>query len=189
MAVGTTEYTAKNRRAQGGALWQIEGEAEIKSGGVMNAESGSTMNVDSGATLNVAGTLDISGTVDVPGDLTIEDGGRFIHEPQTETTGVNLDDGGFSIVNTASAAKRVYTLDAPAAGVEKTIFAQTVNSGANRPVVDATTGITFDGSNQYANFTAAGAAMRLVGLSATRWSVISREPTTAGVTFTTSSTS
>lgn len=75
------------------------------------------------------------------------------------------------ITNLTSTAAIAHTMQAPFPGAVKYIFKSggtttitTVNSGSSL--------ITFDGTNDDLDFDAAGEAVLLVGLSATRWAII-----------------
>lgn len=83
--------------------------------------------------------------------------------------GAKLPNSGISTISSTS-GQRNYTLDAPVAGVHKTIVC-TAGSTANKCVVLCSTGVTFDGTNTKATFDAAGEFLELIGLSATQWLV------------------
>lgn len=94
--------------------------------------------------------------------------GGLATDVTAESTGTNLKAGGVSTIASTSGAKS-YTLDAPVPGVRKTIWC-TAGSTANTSKV--TSSASFDGTNFAATFNAAGDALELVGLSATRWGII-----------------
>lgn len=45
-----------NNMEQGGAVWNIEGDLDIESGGEINVKSGADLDIESGATFKIAGT-------------------------------------------------------------------------------------------------------------------------------------
>ncbi len=87
----------------------------------------------------------------------------------TREGGAKLPNSGISTISSTGGQKN-YTLDAPVAGIHKTIVC-TAGSTANKCVVLCSTGVTFDGANTEATFDAAGEFLDLIGLSATQWLV------------------
>jgi len=75
------------------------------------------------------------------------------------------------IANLTATTAKTYTLSAPFAGAVKHI----IKTGASTTIltVNAGAGVTFDGTNDDLTFNAANEAVTLVGLSATRWGVVS----------------
>lgn len=96
---------------------------------------------------------------------------------ESASTSANLSAVGISQLEATGGA--TYTLDAPFAGAIKYLI-RTSTSGSAINVDTATTSITYEGTNDRAVFTNAEDALVLVGLSATRWGVVSNEGT---VTF------
>lgn len=106
------------------------------------------------------------------GKITVEAGGTIESPVATGTTSANLPNHGHSNIGSTSAAA-TYVLDAPVAGVTKTIFC-TAGSTDNVQKVDAGAGVTFESTaaERFARFTAGGHALMLVGRSTTKWDVI-----------------
>jgi|AACY02.16.fsa_nt_gi hypothetical protein len=121
-----------------------------------------------GAVWSIEGTLDIESG----GNVNVKSGGKVTLPVTTASTGENVSNSGLTVLS--SAGTKTYTLDAPEAGVVKSLFAVeattnvlTVNSGS--------TDITFDGTNQNLTFDANNEAVHLIGQSATRWLVLSNQ--------------
>ena len=137
---------------------------------IYREQGGSRMVVDSGGEHDI---LD-------GGAINIEAGGALtipVVAGSTATTGdVN------SIITFGSTAAATYLLGAPAVGTSATHLFCTAGATDALQVVDAGAGITFDGSKRYATFNAAGDAITIVGLSATRWLVMSNVGTVAFTT-------
>ena len=77
---------------------------------------------------------------------------------------------GISTITSAQLAGGTYPLTAPVAGVYKTITALIASTVAR--IVQAGTGATFDGTNNQLTSTAIQ-TVELVGVSTTRWAIIS----------------
>lgn len=95
------------------------------------------------------------------------------------STSVDIPNYGLSAVNASTGvAKNKYTLAAPDIGVEKTIYAVTVNTTDIPVVYSGSTAIVFrDGSTGaeklYIEFNTKYASVNLVGISTSRWLVTS----------------
>ena len=98
----------------------------------------------------------------------------------TATTTASLGNSGVSTVGSTTGAL-TYHLDAPAAGVRKTLLRRdAATTGPITTVSSTAAGATFDGTNGTLSFAvgngAAGIAVELVGISSTRWQVCSVYP-------------
>ena len=87
---------------------------------------------------------------------------------------------GMSVLSSGSATSRTFTLPAPSSGQEKEIFS--VSSASVITLETTATGIHFISTNAsstaltFGGATAYGSSIKLRGLSATRWSVLSKSP-------------
>lgn len=87
----------------------------------------------------------------------------------TASTASIIPPTGFTDLRSTAAV--VLTLAAPFQGARKTIF----KSGGSTTITTVNTGsslITYDGTNDDLDFDAAGECVQLVGLSATRWAIV-----------------
>lgn len=85
------------------------------------------------------------------------------------STAANLANNG---VTTLSSQSVTYTLAPPTAGVRKWITSLSASSGTSR-IVAAGSGVTFDSSNATMTSSAANQSVILVGLSTSRWAIMS----------------
>jgi hypothetical protein len=98
----------------------------------------------------------------------------------TATTSGTLSNAGVSTIGSTTGAL-VYNLEAPAAGVKKIILRRDAGTtGPSAKVSSTGAGATFDGTNDELDFAlgngATGIAVELVGISSTRWQVVSVFP-------------
>lgn len=99
------------------------------------------------------------------------------------TTTADLPNSGVSTLTTALVA---YTLEAPVAGVRKTITALLAATAAGRKV--QASGATFDGTNNFLNSTGQQ-TVELLGLSTALWRITSNTYTSASTSAMTATTS
>lgn len=88
----------------------------------------------------------------------------------TASTASTIPATGFSDLTSTGAVN--YALAAPFKGAKKTLF-KSASSTAIITVSTTAAGATFDGSSDAAAFNGAGDCLQLVGLSTTRWAVVS----------------
>ena len=131
--------------------------------------------VQSSGILSMDGSMDIGGEIDVEsgGHIDIEDGGYLALPVVADTSSANLSNHGVSTLTNASSALCTFTLDAPVAGVIKTIrFDGTFNSTAIGYVDAGSTVITLNSTHRYLSAKEAYGYATLIGLSATAWAFI-----------------
>ena len=105
----------------------------------------------------------------------------------TGTTTGNIGNSGVTTVGSTTGAL-VYNMDAPAAGVRKTLLRRDAGTtGPSIKVSSTGAGATYDGTNGVLDFAlgngATGIAVELVGISSTRWQVNSVFPGSTYVLF------
>ncbi len=121
-----------------------------------------------GAVWNVGGTLNIlSG-----GNITVADGGKLYKPVTTGSTAATMSNSG--ITKITSTATKTYNLADPVAGVQKEIICISTGT-ATKTVKCSTAGnnATFDATHHTLTFAAVNTAVILIGLSSTRWAVMS----------------
>ena len=176
---GTTELVVDSS-----GLLTVEGN--LSSTGTVTIASGGTIAID--GTLTSTGTLTVSaaGTLSVAGTLSLTTAGVFKHSVVSETTAANLSESGVSVLS-STGTKELYTIDTPAAGVTKYLYCDSASATGFVNVYTGATSITFGETtdNHYLKFNAAEEAVVIVGLSATKWGILSN---VGSVAVTTSST-
>ena len=115
--------------------------------------------------------VDSAGTLLTPTNAELNQAADNSLQVVAGTTSANLPNWGVSTLDMTAGS--TYTMDAPVAGVEKTIAY--ISTGTDAAVVSSgSTGITFNGLTAYQlTLNAQNEGVILRGLSATRWFIVS----------------
>lgn len=173
------------------------GSVTIASGGTITVESGGTLTADSGAGVHITTTGEYNilsgGYIDVKS-------GANVRYPVVGCTSSYIAGSGtsnlaaipnngivFALINGTSSRRHV-DIAAPVAGVHLKVFCSPdAASSSGGLVFDCGTGITIDSTNRMFYWASSGstygqyeARVELVGISASRWSVLSSYPGTWG---------
>lgn len=111
-------------------------------------------------------TIVASGTVTATGGL--------IETVTAGTTAANISNNGLTTFGSESTAATTYTLDAPVAGIRKSLLCNSTSTLA-KTLYSGSTAIRFGASSTITNlvFDASNEAVILQGVSATQWAVVS----------------
>lgn len=141
-------YQPKVYRKQGGAEQVIAsgGQQTVESGGVISVQSGGALNMDAGATMKLP----------------------FVAEAEGSTMSA------YGISSIGGTSAHSWNIDAPVAGAFKIIAINAASTSAAQTIYSGSSGITFDGTNDTLTIESP-AGLTLVGLSATRWHIASRQ--------------
>lgn len=102
----------------------------------------------------------------------------------TATGGSSIFPAGYVELSCTTASSAVNTIQAPIPGAEVTIYVGSTNQSTLGHVVQAGAGVTFSGttgsSANQLTFLQAGAAVRLLGISATQFAILDIQPGASG---------
>lgn len=152
----------------------------MRSGGILqwtNSATDADTTADTGLARVSAGLAEVnSGTAGTRRDLAV----RGIVEPvQTASTSVNITAYGITTLNTT--ATKVAVIDAPVAGVRKSIIL-TLGSTSYKVTTGGTSVATFNGTGHILTFDAIGDAVILQGVDTTRYAILSNEGSVTAAT-------
>jgi len=158
---------------------------DINSSGTITAVTGlasssGTLDVD---TSTLRGLVTASSAVDINNTLTMSSGAIVPVETISTASSTTVSAYGITHFNGTGGSITLYELDTPVAGYTKDIINGVVSSNTTSyRVVRTRTGITINTSGaidtQKIRLSGQGSAVRLVGLSASKWLLTSRTPTT-----------
>ncbi len=150
-------------------------ELVVDSSGLITVEG--TLSISTGGTQTINGTQTIStgATQTVNGTLAMGSSATFQHAAIVETTGVNINNSGYSFVgSTTGTTVQLYTLDAPATGGVKYIYCSNASATGFVNVETGSTAITFGETTDahFLRFNAAEEAVTLVAASTLKWTLV-----------------
>jgi len=171
-----TSYNAVIHVLQGGKTLEVGssgvvdlyGAVNLKSGGALDVESGGGIDIESGADIDI----ESGGHVDLAsgGYIDIESGAYVLLPVTTASTASTITNYGLTII--ASTAAKTYNIAAPGVGTVKHICV-TGGSTAIRVVQRLTTAFTFNAADTKLSFNAIEDAVILLGVSATKYVIMS----------------
>ncbi len=190
-------YQGASHRLQDGNVMEIGstgkldnyGQIDVKSAGNLDIKSGGTLDVESGAALKLAGTDYASNlaraAANLPAPETVV---NAVSSTAGSTADAALAQSGLSLLSTTGSTSTsicVFRLPAPVANVRKTLLAYKGIDATHDARVDTNAaGVTigYAAANRRLSFDALDEAVELIGVSATKWVVVSN---TGGVVLAT----
>jgi len=111
-------------------------------------------------------------TVESGGTIAVSDGGTITTPVVSDTSGTALSNYGMSAIVNGSSAPTTFTMDAPVAGVAKTISGDGTFGSSAIGYIDVGSGVTVGSTERYISIKGAYPAIHLEGINTTSWALI-----------------